>query len=64
VKLIENPRLVVISGGPGAGKTTALLELAKLGYRFAPEVAREIIQEQVRTGGTAVPWADRAPMSS
>jgi len=60
VKPVENARLVVISGGPGAGKTTVLRELARLGYRHAPEVAREIIQEQVRTGGTALPWADRA----
>ena len=60
MSLIENPNLVIISGGPGAGKTTMLLELEKLGHRFAPEVAREIIQEQVRTGGTALPWADRA----
>jgi predicted ATPase len=57
---VENPNLFVISGGPGAGKTTLLDELAKLGFRYAPEVARQIIQEQVRTGGTALPWADRA----
>jgi hypothetical protein len=57
---VENPNLFVISGGPGAGKTTLLDELAGLGFRYAPEVARQIIQEQVRTGGTALPWADRA----
>ena len=57
---IENPRLVVISGGPGAGKTTMLHELAKLGFRHAPEVAREIIREQVSVGGQALPWIDRA----
>jgi predicted ATPase len=35
------------------------VELAKMGFPYASEVARQIIQEQVRTGGTALPWADR-----
>ena len=56
---VENANLFVVSGGPGAGKTTMLEELGKLGFRHAPEVARQIIQEQVRTGGQALPWADR-----
>ncbi len=54
-----NPNLFVITGGPGAGKTTTLLELERLGFRHAPEVARQIIQEQMKSGGTALPWADR-----
>jgi predicted ATPase len=49
----------VITGGPGSGKTTVLKELAQLGYPCIPEVARQIIQEQVATGGVALPWADR-----
>ncbi|HXE10662.1 MAG TPA: AAA family ATPase [Bryobacteraceae bacterium] len=49
----------IVSGGPGAGKTTLLIELQKLGYAHAPEVARQIIQEQVSAGGDAVPWDDR-----
>lgn len=57
--MIFNPQLFMISGGPGAGKTTLLLELQKIGYSTVPEVAREIIQEQVRSGGTALPWADK-----
>ena len=54
-----NPNLFVVSGGPGAGKTTVLLELASRGYCFAPEVAREIIREELRSSGTALPWKDR-----
>jgi predicted ATPase len=54
-----NPSLYVVSGGPGAGKTTVLQELASRGFRFAPEVARQIIQEQMQSSGTALPWADR-----
>ena len=49
----------MISGGPGAGKTTLLDELAKLCFACVPEVARQIIQEQVQTNGTALPWADK-----
>jgi predicted ATPase len=56
---VDASRLVVISGGPGAGKTTILLELERRGFRFAPEVARQIIQEQVRDGGEALPWGNR-----
>src|SRR5580704_11842856 len=56
---LTNSNLFVISGGPGAGKTTVLLELAKAGFQYAPEVARQIIQEQVKTGGEALPWANR-----
>ena len=55
----NNPNLYVISGGPGVGKTTVLRELSARGFAFAPEVARQIIQEQVRSGGTALPWQDR-----
>lgn len=52
--------LVVISGGPGAGKTTVLGELQRRGFRYVAEVARQIIQEQVRNGGDALPWGDKA----
>lgn len=56
---LSNPNLFVISGGPGAGKTTVLREIEHLGFPTVPEVARQIIQEQVHTGGTALPWLDR-----
>jgi len=55
----HNPNLFVVSGGPGSGKTTLLAELEALGFSCAPEAAREIIREQVRTGGSALPWSDR-----
>ncbi len=56
---LANSNLIVISGGPGSGKTSLLQELKALGCLTVPEVARQIIQEQVRSGGTALPWCDR-----
>jgi predicted ATPase len=58
MRRVTNHNLFVISGGPGSGKTTVVRELKKFGFRYAPEVARQIIQEQVRLGGTALPWKD------
>jgi predicted ATPase len=55
---IANPNLFVIAGGPGAGKTTLLRELERRGFRCVPEIAREIIREQVAANGDALPWAD------
>jgi predicted ATPase len=56
---MEKPNLFVITGGPGSGKTTLLKELESRGYPCVPEVARQIIQEQVRSAGIALPWGDR-----
>ena len=50
---------VVITGGPGAGKTTLIRELEHRGYPCVNEVARELIAEQVERGGTALPWNDK-----
>lgn len=49
----------MITGGPGAGKTTLLNALQERGYPHVPEVAREIIRQQLATGGDALPWANR-----
>jgi predicted ATPase len=56
---MHRPNLYILTGGPGGGKTTVLAELARRGLRTVPEVARQIIQEQVQSDGTALPWADR-----
>ncbi|RCK53646.1 ATPase [Thalassospira profundimaris] len=50
--------LVVLTGGPGAGKTTLINYLNRLGYKTSPEVARNVIETQQKHGGTALPWQD------
>ncbi|MEY8827314.1 AAA family ATPase [Sedimentitalea sp. XS_ASV28] len=49
----------VVTGGPGAGKTSLIIELARRGFHTIPESGRAIIREEVASGGDALPWADR-----
>jgi predicted ATPase len=51
--------IVVLTGGPGAGKTTVLEQLRKKGYSCSNEVGREVIQQQLKQKGTALPWRDK-----
>lgn len=52
--------LYVITGGPGAGKTTLIDELNRLNFITIPEEARKIIKEQINIQGDALPWKDKA----
>ncbi len=51
---MENPKRktkkIVITGGPGTGKSTVITELEKRGYAVQPEVSREIIREAKEQG--------------
>ncbi|QJB32637.1 AAA family ATPase [Chitinophaga oryzae] len=49
----------VFTGGPGAGKTSVIAALAAKGFSVVPESGRQIIQEQVASGGEALPWANK-----
>ncbi|MBZ4020706.1 AAA family ATPase [Streptomyces purpurogeneiscleroticus] len=52
-------RFVVLTGGPGAGKSTLIERLAALGYARSEEAGRGVIRDQVAVGGRGLPWADR-----
>ncbi len=43
-------RRFIITGGPGAGKTTVLEALAQRGYHYVPEVARTLIRQRLAAG--------------
>ncbi|MFB9949563.1 AAA family ATPase [Rhizobium puerariae] len=48
----------VITGGPGAGKTTLVEALKRQGFRGVDEPGRRIIQTQTKFGGRAIPWLE------
>ena len=48
--------LIVLSGCSGGGKSSLLNALAARGYSVQPEAGREVVQEQLLTGGDALPW--------
>ncbi len=53
-------RFVVLTGGPGAGKTSVIEALGAAGHRCSAEAGRAIIRQQVAIDGAALPWRDRA----
>jgi predicted ATPase len=53
------PRRVVVTGGPGCGKTTILDHIKAHGYDVEPEAARILIQNQLQRDEPILPWTDR-----
>ena len=49
---------IIITGGPGAGKTSLLAALARRGYMTFPEVSRTLIREQAALPDGVLPWTD------
>lgn len=48
----------VVTGGPGAGKTTLVEALARAGLRVMPEAGRAVIQDQAAIDGPGRPSID------
>ena len=53
-------RFIVVTGGPGSGKSTLIDALERAGFGRTLEAGRGIIQEQVAIGGRPLPWIDPA----
>ncbi len=54
---------MIISGGPGFGKTSIIDELEKRSYNVMHEVSRSIIKEQLESGGDILPWENLTTFS-
>lgn len=52
-------RFIVLTGGPGSGKSTVLEALRQFGYKCSEEKGREIIQQELKRSGHALPWQDK-----
>jgi predicted ATPase len=49
---------IIITGGPGFGKSSIIHELEAQKYNVFHEFSREIIEEQKKIDGDIVPWKD------
>ncbi len=56
----SSPHCFVITGGPGAGKTTLVEALRARGHAGVGESARATILDQKRIGGSGLEWIDPA----
>lgn len=54
----KNDMYVILTGGPGGGKSSILKALGDRGYLCVDEVARDLIKQEVAAGGGALPWKD------
>jgi len=59
-KVTANPmeNFVTISGCSSGGKSTLLAELRRRGFATIDEPGRRIVTEELKRGGTALPWVD------
>jgi len=51
-------QFIVLSGCSGGGKSSLLAELSRRGFVTYSEPGRDIVREELESGGDAVPWGD------
>lgn len=49
---------IIITGGPGAGKTTLINALGDMGYPTFAESSRQLIEQQSQLENSILPWLD------
>lgn len=55
---------VIITGGPGTGKSTIIDLMEQSGYTCHREVSRAVIKKELAKGSTQVPWEDLSGFSN
>jgi predicted ATPase len=55
----NHDRFFVLTGGPGAGKTTLVEAMKARGFATTEEAGRGVIRQEVESGGDGLPWVDR-----
>jgi len=55
----QSESLFILTGGPGAGKTTLVEALKARGWATTEEAGRGVIRDAVASGGDGLPWIDR-----
>ena len=55
---LSKDNFVIVTGGPGAGKSTLIDRFEQRGFERSVEAGRAIIQDQMAIGGSALPWKD------
>lgn len=54
----NKPAIYLITGASGAGKSSLIRALSHDGYPTIEESGRIIVENEIRTGGQALPWKD------
>lgn len=57
---VDSDRFFILTGGPGAGKTSLIEALRRRGFAGSVEAGRGVIQHQVAISGPALHWNDPA----
>jgi predicted ATPase len=52
----QRKNIFVVTGGPGFGKTELINDLKLQGYLCSGEFARNLIENQLKSGGKILPW--------
>ena len=54
------PNFYVLTGASGSGKSTLIAALQARGYQCVEELGRQIVREQIDSGGDGTPWQNQA----
>lgn len=55
----QTANFIVLTGGPGVGKTAVWTALKRKGFGTVAEEARRIIKQQIETNGDGLPWKNK-----